>query len=228
MSFSMLAVGDIHAEWGHLNALMSKRQPQYVLQCGDFGWYPSMEPRDMEHYGRTWSLRGLKVPPGCTVHWCDGNHEEHPALAEWQAEGNPVQLYDGVVYQPRGSTLVLPDGRIVLFFGGARSIDKEWRTPGFDWWPEEIPKTGELKRAMEHDHVDIIVSHTCPIEFKMEGFSEDEWDPVRYDLSLLLDRYKPERWFFGHWHVARSGTYRNTKWTALSYPGSRYRWYTEV
>jgi hypothetical protein len=159
------------------------------------------------------------------VHWCDGNHEEHPALAKWQDEGKPVQLYEGVVFQPRGSTLTLPDGRIVLFFGGAKSTDKEWRTPGFDWWPEEIPKTGELKRAMGHEHVDIIVSHTCPAEFEMEDSIDD---PVRYDLSLLLDRYKPERWLFGHWHVYRSGTYGQTKWTALGYPGSRHRWYVEV
>ena len=34
--------------------------------------------------------------------------------------------------------LGLPDGRIVLFMGGADSIDKKYRKIGFDWFPEEL------------------------------------------------------------------------------------------
>jgi len=38
---------------------------------------------------------------------------------------------------PRGSTFTLPDGSVVMFFGGANSIDQEYRTFGIDWFPEE-------------------------------------------------------------------------------------------
>ena len=42
-----LIVGDIHGDWGKLNALMQKKQPDIVLQCGDFGWWPQWQVVDM-------------------------------------------------------------------------------------------------------------------------------------------------------------------------------------
>ena len=51
--------------------------------------------------------------------------------------------------------MALPDGRTVLFMGGALSVDKAWRTPGYDWFPEESITTGDLDRLPDV-HVDIV------------------------------------------------------------------------
>lgn len=230
---SILLVGDIHGEFGKLNTLITKKKPCLVLQCGDFGWWPGMSARDMclqDDYSLQrippWRHDGIKseVP----VHWCDGNHEDHLSLETHQDKGDAIELYSNVIFQPRGSVLTLPDGRNVMFFGGATSIDRDMRTPGFDWFHHEVPTLPQLKRAMDYKgRIDIIVSHTAPVEFAIHGdFLCRVDDPTRSDLSHLLQKFQPSKWFFGHWHRDVHGNYGSTEWQCLSYPGSGRRWWS--
>lgn len=225
----VLVVGDIHAEWGALNQLIQQKQPDIVLQCGDFGWWPGMEPKHMTIYDRSraWYLKGIK-PQGAKVYWCDGNHEDHLSLETHQEAGEIVEMYDGVYYCPRGSVLTLPDGRRVMFYGGAHSIDKDMRTPGFDWFPEELPTQGQFLRANNQKDIDIIISHTMPLEVDV---SVDQWrgqkanDPTRYDLSCFYQHHEPSQWFFGHWHVDYEKQVGPTKFYGLAHPHSGRRWW---
>jgi len=50
--------------------------------------------------------------------------------------------------------------------GGLLRGHKAWRTPGYDWFPEESITTGDLDRLPDI-HVDIVISHTCPAEFEI-------------------------------------------------------------
>jgi len=222
----IIVVGDLHGDWGKLNALMSKKHPEIVLQCGDFGWWPQMDIKPVL-YGmqKEWKLRGVK-PGDSLVYWCDGNHENHWDLEKFT---EPTEVYDGVNYMPRGTTLTLPDGRVVLFIGGADSVDKGYRTLGIDWYPEELIRDVDLDRALSHARVDIVISHTCPAEFDIRGYSDDKiGDPSRVALSRVLERYKPALWYFGHWHVNKEGKFGDTRWTALNYPGHGGRWWVEL
>jgi hypothetical protein len=36
----LYVLGDIHADFGALNQFVNKKQPDIILQCGDFGWWP--------------------------------------------------------------------------------------------------------------------------------------------------------------------------------------------
>ena len=228
----VLIVGDLHGDWGSLNALMAKKRPDIVLQCGDFGWWPHMEVKKPVIYGQqsVWMLKGLKVPTFTNVYWCDGNHEDHETLDK-MTNGlmYPVLCYERVTYQPRGNTLTLPDGRVVLFFGGASSVDKQWRTPGLDWFFRETPNTQEHARALTHAQVDIVISHTCPHEFCPNEYKSDKMnDPTRDMLSNILEKYKPGLWYFGHWHTAKEGKHNNTYWQALDYPKHSGRWWVDL
>lgn len=137
-AMKVLVVGDLHGDWGKLNALITKKMPDIVLCCGDFGWWPKMEVSKPVLYGqqKKWLLKGLK-PGKAKIYWCDGNHEEHPILPQ---DGQIHEMYEGVFFCSRGSKLTLPDSRTVLFAGGAASVDKDARTPGHDWFPEETIK----------------------------------------------------------------------------------------
>lgn len=222
----VLAVGDLHGDFPALNQLISQKKPSVVLACGDFGYWPCMDGKDLMQDGSSWSLKLIK-PQGAKIYWCDGNHEEHSSLETWQQEGKPHAIQKDVFFMPRGSTLELPDGRNVMFFGGAYSIDKDQRIPGFDWFPEEIPTAGQVKRALEHEgQVDIFISHTCPMGFIIPDDRGKAQDKTRFDLSLLMQHHKPSRWFFGHWHVDAQGTCGTTQWQALAYPHSGRRWWT--
>lgn len=219
-----LIVGDLHGDWGRLNTIITKKSPEIALQCGDFGWWPKMEINSPILYSirqRKWKLKGVK-PGNTEVYWCDGNHEEHPTLEQ---DGKTHEMYKGVNFCSRGSTIVLKDGRVVLFAGGASSVDKRSRTPGHDWFPEENILLEHFDRLMSHERVDIVISHTCPDSFNIFGAAAKLRDYNRKVLDMILEKYKPDLWYFGHWHKYQQGKHNNTYWTCLDYPGHGGRWW---
>jgi len=221
----IIVVGDLHANWNKINKLITEQQPDIVLQCGDFGWWPIMEKKDIPESQKTWKLKGIKA--GRTkIYWCDGNHEEYSYLSQ---QGKVVEMYKNVYHCQRGSTITLPDGRIVLFAGGACSTDRHLRTAGRDWFPEENISQQDFDYMISHEHVDIVVSHTCPTEFDVYGIGIEGKlrDPNRTALSHVLEKYKPSLWFFGHWHTHETGTVDNTKWFCLDYP-DHGRWWMNL
>lgn len=224
----ILVVGDLHGDWGRLNSLLNKHGPDILLQAGDFGWWPRMELKKPVLYGQQdkWILKGVK-PQGTMVYWLDGNHEDHDDLDSLgRRQKSEILCYENVIYKPRGTTLTLKDGRVVLFMGGADSIDKHMRTQGFDWFPRELPCKSEEDRALQYDHIDIVVSHTVPYEWIPDiGRADKLLDPTRNILSAILEKYQPSLWFSGHWHKYSHGRYKNTRWFSLDYPGHHGRWW---
>lgn len=219
-SREVLIVGDVHGEWGRLNRLIAKKKPKVVLQVGDFGWWPAMEIYKPLNTGglrkKKWTLKGVK-PNGSKVYWCDGNHEEHPLLKQ---DGKVNEMYPGIFHCSRGSVIEL-NGKKILFAGGAYSIDKNMRTPGYDWFQEETIGYEDYDKMTSHDKVDIVISHTCPNSFKKElsGNFAKANDASREALEGVLRKYKPEQWFFGHWHVYNTGYTSGCQWTCLDYLG---------
>ena len=230
MNQKIMIVGDLHGNWGSLNHLINHKRPNIVLQVGDFGWWPMLDGQnEIKHnvHSPIWNLKGVKLPESVVLYWCDGNHEDHEHLLNSPiAEIN----YNGVTYMPRGSILQLPDGRTVMFIGGADSIDKAWRTPRWNWFHEEVISNNDLDKCCAYEgQVDIIISHTAPIEFpvRCNDGSEGKYDdPSRRALSYVLDRFKPDLWYFGHWHKEQSGKYNNTYWQCLDYPKHGGQWWT--
>ena len=228
----ILVVGDIHGDWVSFNKLIDQHQPQVILQCGDFGYWPG---------NRRYSP-AINIEPCSThIHWIDGNHEDFNALRDL-VETDDLALSDelpNVSYQPRGSTLELPDGRNVLFAGGAFSVDNAIRKPGKDWFPDfETLTESELDNFPDPSQIqiDIVVSHTKPREFNVKGLSYDLWpawwdrtlDPSERVLSEILRRYQPKQWFLGHFHQFQEGEFEGCQWTALDCAGKNRQWWIEL
>ena len=228
-NMKLMCVGDLHGDWPKLNSLITEKKADIILQTGDFGWWPKMEVTKPVLYGqqKKWLLKGIKRG-NSSIYWCDGNHEEHPLLVQ---DGEIHEMYEGVYHGSRGSTLTLPDGRIVLFAGGASSIDEKLRTPGHDWFPEETIKNKDLDIMLKHDKIDIVISHTCPTSFihrlKKGNFAKVN-DPSCIALEYVLEKYKPSLWYFGHWHLNVTGFDKGCQWMCLDYPGHGGRWWTWV
>jgi hypothetical protein len=226
----ILVMGDIHRSFGDLNGFLNKHSPEIILQCGDFGYWPREPIKEI--YGRNNPKypkdRPMpKVKDGTQLFWCDGNHEDHQELGLRETD----ELWPNVHYMPRGSLLDLPDGRRVMFMGGAQSVDRHTRTFGIDWFPEEVISYADVHNIEYEGPVDIVVSHTCPREFdigighKEEGYYKD---CSRMALSYILHHYRPSLWYFGHWHhykTAYESKY-GCRWTALNYPGNGKWWAT--
>jgi hypothetical protein len=200
----ILITGDIHNEFGKLNQLISKKRPDLVICCGDFGYWPDVK----------WAseLSDIKTQ-GSTILWCDGNHENHWALQKRESD----EMQPGVIYMPRGSSYTLEDGRVLMFMGGADSIDKDHRYIGVDWFPDEVIKPRDLY-DLPDIKVDIFITHTCPEELvaDMLKYNSSKFaDPSPRALSELWKIYKPDLWYFGHWHIYKELDMFGTKCFAL-------------
>ena len=210
----VLVVGDVHGEFGYLNALISRKKPDVVICCGDFGYWPKFN-----------EYRLSKIRhQGAKILFCDGNHEDHWALRDRDSD----ELAPGIFYMPRGSIYTLEDGRRVMFFGGADSIDKSLRTVGVDWFPEETITQRDMM-SLPDTKVDIFITHTCPEEIVpalKSNYPDKGLEPSNVALTELWKIYVPELWFFGHWHQFANGDINNyTKWFCLSAAGFGDRWW---
>lgn len=193
----ILATGDMHADFDALQAVISHTGAKMILQIGDFGYWP-------EHSLHRLPVDGFRTKEGklVKVHFCDGNHEDHPALRRL-IKSRQTEIAPGVHYQPRGSVIQLTDGRRVLFAGGADSVDKTSRIKGKSWFPGEQLKKAEIRKFPDV-LVDIIVSHAAPscVQLPSKLAGGKYIDPTRDALELLRHKYRPKLWFFGHYHTA--------------------------
>ena len=110
----------------------------------------------------------------------------------------------------------IPDGHYesgMMFVGGAISIDKDQRTEGYDWWPDEELSDPELKKLIAvyiERKPRIMVTHDCPEEvasiiltrFPILGTAKlDLPSRTRLAFQEMWSAHPPELWIFGHYHV---------------------------
>jgi predicted phosphodiesterase len=211
----VLILGDIHAEFGQLNTIIDRKKPELVICCGDYGFWPSIKTLKQ--------FTDIK-PQSSKILWIDGNHEDFWALKQRASD----EIVPNVIYMPRGSTYDLPDGRRILFMGGADSIDKNYRKLGVDWFPEEVITQKDIYNLPD-TKIDILISHTCSNEIRDEKMIKLNplklKDPSNDALSYIWNKYRPKLWFFGHWHRFVQGGYQGTLWWCLSHPGEGSRWW---
>jgi len=225
----VIVAGDLHGDFDSLNELIESQSPDYILQCGDFGYYPK------ECGG--WPPRDPSIIPGdCKVYFADGNHEDHEALALAVSEVR-LEAPRNVFYQPRGSLLALPDGRNVLFVGGAEATPP--REPIFGVLIEDSPVPplliDVLGKTPSDTKIDVVISHSCPAAFDLKasaphGYEPHAWaskfnDPARAVLDQILLIYRPKRWYFGHFHVHETGVSGDCEWCALGYSEGEENWW---
>lgn len=125
-------------------------------------------------------------------------------------------------------TQCISDGSIecgVMFVGGAQSVDRSWRTEGYDWWPDE-----ELSVAELNDMVDlyieakprVMITHDCPEEVAeaMEAHSGrkklDFKSRTRQAFQAMWSAHSPELWVYGHWHYSFDHVLRGTRFVCLA------------
>ena len=214
---NILLLGDVHGNWHQLNKVLRRafeKNPNitHVIQVGDFGYaWPGSKAHRIE------------VETDAEFLWLDGNHENFTQL---QLDGGQSQ--PGWKHCPRGSlrrpgAVPYPErskyeDHMIMFFGGATSIDKNRRTPGYEWWNEENITYRQMTKALnlkltKPNYPDIICSHDCPDSFSfVASMYKNKPDPNRIALDQLLEKFTPKFWFFGHHHDFAEGEDNGTKW----------------
>lgn len=222
-----LFFGDIHGSFGsaddHYQELMKKHEGEIdiLISVGDFGFWP----RDVTGY--TWER---EFDHRCV--FVDGNHEDHEILLKLEEPNWGLDPYHSSVfsswrkmmehweYKRRGE---IENG--ILFIGGARSIDRQYRLRGVDWFPEENISYADQERVFESieeygkENIHTVVSHDCPASFDVSeacvNTGKEIIDGNRKFLEHIRSYVRPNRWRFGHYHKRMSGVYEGTQWRCL-------------
>lgn len=216
----VIILGDVHGDWPQLKRILMLMDPDIVLCVGDLGFLPrsGYDPR---------AENITTLPSGKKIEFrfADGNHDDHGTL-ETLSGGfthQAVELSPGLFYQQRGSVYALPDGRNVLFAGGAKSVDWRVRSRDVNWFPEkECFKESDIPPALPK--IDIVISHTAPAVFKLRKCiglkNPPSWwdltpDPSAAALDVLLEKTHPALWVCGHWHVGYADSIGDTTLNVL-------------
>ena len=225
---SVIVCGDIHGKWGPINTLINQKHPDIILQCGDFGWWPHF-------HGKTGLGSGIfdqyGIRNGSTkIYWAPGNHENWDDLDKYGY--SITEVAQNVFYCPFGSTITLPNDDVVMFCGGARSIDADSRIEGISWWRQEVITRQDFNHLLDEvsvPNVDIMISHTVPNSFieaaKWDRFNVEKYrDSSTTALQAIFEIYKPKRWFSGHFHNWKKMLIGGCRWESLTIPGDGTWW----
>ena len=216
---SILITGDTHhfeverLSYRHSKGLTKQlTKDDYVIITGDFGLIWD-EPGGIYYKSEQHWLNWLNEKPWTTL-FVDGNHENHTRLSELETIemfGADVGKVNDSVYHLRRGRVYEIDGKRILTMGGAASIDRDRRTEGEDWWPEELPSHEEYDKCTEsvilNPKVDYIVTHTAPLSESNhllltsgKGLIDVDRSLERY-LDYVKENVEFDKWFFGHYHI---------------------------
>lgn len=203
--------GDLHGPAGleRLECWSEGREGDFLIVAGDFG-YP-WDYSEIECDEIVW----LESLP-CKVLFVDGNHER---FGHW--EDRPAESWcGGMVQRLRDRSPIMRlmrsevyniDGVRIFTLGGATSIDRAYRIPHVNWWPQEVPTERNFEEARANLgavgwNVDYVVTHTCPRNLMARTLYPSMPIPGLPDerLTRFLDevdwRLDYKRWYYGHFH----------------------------
>lgn len=208
-------VGDLHGNYrymrkalnyafGHKSETDDLSNADVVVQVGDFGYWGNFVDQVEQLL--------TEQHPGKYVLFADGNHEHHTRLDAQPVDEDGVRrLTEHVWHLPRGLTWQWGD-QICLAAGGAISVDRSFREPGYDWFPRERMSGEEWLRCVQAGKVDIVFAHDAPGGYTIPDLPPPSTFPANaiadaeYYRNTTMDSIgqatQPERWFHGHYHVA--------------------------
>lgn len=177
----------------------------FLIICGDFGLVWDNSPE--EQFWLNWLNK-----KNYTTLFIDGNHENHSLLNSYPVEiwngGKIHKIRDSVFHLMRGQVFTI-NNHTFFTMGGANSVDKDWRTPGKSWWPEEMPSNDEYIEANLNlynyeNEVDYIITHTAPTSIVNQLIPEIKPpDRLTDFLEDIKKSVKYKHWYFGHFHDDR-------------------------
>lgn len=178
----------------------------YVIIAGDFGaiWSEQTLVENLRYY--------TELP--FTVLFVDGNHENFDLINSYPVEtwngGKVHKIKPNIIHLMRGQIFEI-EGKTIFTFGGATSIDRDYRIQGRSWWPQELPTYDELDEGIANlkrygNKVDYIITHSCGQRAlmypKLRIYAGVKIAcPESHLLSNFEDIVQFKHWYFGHFHI---------------------------
>lgn len=203
--------GDTHRDFYRLNSL-EKNKDNMIIILGDAGinYYLNEEDNNLKKY-----LNDINIKLFCI----QGNHEERPENISSYKEVNMFEgsvlieaEYPNLIFAKNGELYKINE-KSVLIIGGAYSVDKEYRlTYHHKWFKDEQLTEREKEEILNKysgRHIDIILSHTCPLKYEPTEVFMKGVDQSRVDKSMerFLDKVEEnihyDKWYCGHFHTEK-------------------------
>ena len=205
--------GDTHREFDYRFRNIENNSDNMVIILGDAGINYYLDESDV--------LLKRSLSKNNFVIFCvQGNHEERPenikSYEEIEMFGGKVFIekeYPNLVFAKNGEVYDI-NGKSTLVIGGAYSVDKYSRiVNGIPYFKDEQLSLMEQKQILNKyagSHVDVILSHTCPLKY-IPTEALLEWvDQSKVDKSMeiFLDKIEEtvdyDKWYCGHYHIDKS------------------------
>lgn len=217
----MYLLGDIHGDFNEIAYFAQKnteKEPTTLIQVGDFGaGFHRDFLLDMEHLNNT--LAEFNI----TLYAIRGNHDD-PKFFDGTHNWTNIKLLPDY-------TVMVIEGKRILFIGGATSIDRLQRTPDKTWWDGEVFNL-DVDKLSEYENIDVVVTHTAPRFAFPIGFNSLVMSFAAYDSKLINDltnernalavaydtlkqKNKIKKWFYGHFHSTETTYYEDTNFHLL-------------
>lgn len=227
----LFLAGDSHGVSGTIKKYLrqaDESECDYLFVLGDFGYwehtYDGVEYLDqVNHYASQMAM---------PVYFLDGNHDKTSLLLRLYHEQDDegfIRVRENVLYSPRGHRWTW-DGVRFASFGGAYSVDKDWRlhqekkkaekifeqntyrpkgrqvstdTSGTLWFPEEEMSDIDMDEFLKDTTpVDVMLTHDKPRGANPEWNRKDfpECWPNQDRLQRAVMALQPKLLFHGHLH----------------------------
>lgn len=212
-----LCTGDLHGDFSrfkYLDKELYKPEETAIIVLGDAGLNYNLDKHDIERKKFANSF-------GYTFYLVRGNHEARP-----QKRYNIDDTFDYDICGPTYTDAYFPNihylrdgvcyiinGYRALVIGGAYSVDKEYRLmQGWQWFEDEQLSKEEMNiisKTFKGAEFDIILSHTCPLDWQPTDLFLSSIDQSKVDNSMetWMNEFKDsvtwKNWFWGHYHADR-------------------------
>lgn len=212
----ILVIGDSHCDTTFIKNMFTKAEAfdcDALFVVGDFGFWPKFASgrKFLEEISRM-ATRAKKP-----LYWIDGNHEDFDSLEDvyggLSLRSKPIEIRKGIFYMPRGYSWVWDDVKFAGF-GGGTSIDKDYRTEGKDWFPQELLTEADVEKSQTIGEVDILFTHDIhDMSFAQQAIFLRGGDTLknntpaqnnRKKLQAIVDNLQPKVIIHGHYHIAYS------------------------
>lgn len=195
-----------------------EQEDNWMICLGDFGAQYYFDHRD-----RSFKKNLSKYP--FKYFAIRGNHEERaenraavePDLwEEVECFGNTClreKAFPNIYYAKDSGDIYNINGRRTLVIPGAYSVDKFYRIRNnWSWFPSEQLKPEEmmnLEMKAAGEHFDLVLSHTCPYQFRPTDLFLNCIDQTSVDstmelwMSQVQEKITYDLWCWGHYHADR-------------------------
>lgn len=201
--------GDTHREFYRLHDIEKNNM---LIILGDAGINYYLDKRDNKLKEQ---LNSYNIKLFCV----QGNHKERPenisTYKEFDMFGGKVFIeeeYPNLIFAKNGELYDI-DNKKVLVIGGAYSVDKNYRIIyGYPWFKDEQLSKEEMNNILNKykgQHIDIVLSHTCPLKYEPTEVFMKDVDQSNVDKSMekFLDKVEQsinyDKWYCGHYHTEK-------------------------